>query len=568
VVEPRDLVDSYMAPFQDCVEIGQVTGLMCSYNAVNGVPSCANHWMLETVARGQWGFDGYITSDCEAEADVFTNHKYTKTPEEAVLAILEAGTDVDCGSFLTKYTASALNKSIITEALIDKRLSKLFRVRFRLGHFDPAGPLQQIPPSAVCTPDAIKLAREGAIQGSVLLKNQDNFLPLNEQRISSLAVIGPNSNLSQKIAGYYGGDKPCGLKFWNAVDAMAQYVPNTATVMGVPSVTSSDTSGIPAAVEAAKKADMVVLAVGQDLTIEREGQDRSNISLSDAQQQLINAVVDASSKPVLVLILTAGAVDISFMKENKKIGAIIHAGQPSVTILGVGDLVFGERSPAGRMVQTTYPDSFVNQISIFDMNMRPGNSSWPRPDCNSSPCPHGKNPGRTHRFYTGETVIPFGFGLSYTTWKYELVSGPGLRSENNAVLDASPVHGMLSAARGAGRPEFPELETAMKPLTTFAVNVTNTGKFDADDVVLGFLTPPQAGQNGVPIQSLFGFERVHVKAGQTVTVYLAAGYKDFTLVSEEGHRNVGLGQYKAHFGVRESKQHGMGFAETQHFTLE
>jgi beta-D-xylosidase 4 len=102
-ITQQDLADSYMVPFQACVQQGNVTGLMCSYNAVNGVPSCANKWLLDTVARGEWGFDGYVTSDCDADSDVFYTHNFTKTPEEAVRAVLEAGTDVDCGGFVQKY---------------------------------------------------------------------------------------------------------------------------------------------------------------------------------------------------------------------------------------------------------------------------------------------------------------------------------------------------------------------------------------------------------------------------------------------------------------------------------
>ena len=119
-VTMQDLVDSYMAPFQACVERGKVSGMMCSYNAVNGVPSCANDWLLAEVARNDWGFDGYITSDCDADADVFRSHHYTSTPEEAVRDVLHAGTDVDCGGFTTAHAQSALDKGLITEADIDR----------------------------------------------------------------------------------------------------------------------------------------------------------------------------------------------------------------------------------------------------------------------------------------------------------------------------------------------------------------------------------------------------------------------------------------------------------------
>ena len=176
IVQMQDLVDSYMKPFQACVEQGEVTGLMCSYNSVNGVPSCANDWLLKEVARGEWGFDGcvsrrpgvgiycchcccssglfgnrYITSDCDADADVIGAHHYLNhTEQQGVADILHAGTDVDCGGNIGQHAQSALDAGTITEADIDERLSMLFRVRFRLGHFDPVGPLQEIAADQIC----------------------------------------------------------------------------------------------------------------------------------------------------------------------------------------------------------------------------------------------------------------------------------------------------------------------------------------------------------------------------------------------------------------------------------
>ena len=173
-VTMRDLVDSYMPAFQvrktpswprgwatfsidvltpecnltplslqSCVEKGRVSGLMCSYNAINGVHSCGNSWLLQTVARESWGFDGYVTSDCDADADVYNKHHYYKTPEETVAGVLKAGTDVDCTSFVGKNAQSALDKGLIDEAEIDKHLAVLMKVRIRLGHFDPVGPQSQ-----------------------------------------------------------------------------------------------------------------------------------------------------------------------------------------------------------------------------------------------------------------------------------------------------------------------------------------------------------------------------------------------------------------------------------------
>jgi beta-D-xylosidase 4 len=217
-----------------------------------------------------------------------------------------------------------------------------------------------------------------------LLKNENEALPLSASDIKTAAVIGPNANLSKSIALYYGGN-PCFNEYWNAVDAVQSVIPHTTVEQGLPSVTSTDQSGFPAAIAAAKAADLVVLAIGQDGSIEHEGKDRTTIAIQDGQLALIEAITQAVDKPVIVLILTAGAVDVTPLLNNSKVGAILDVGQPSVTILGVADLLFGKVSPSGRMVQTTYPANFVNEVSMFDMGMRPGPSVWPP----------FTNPGRT-----------------------------------------------------------------------------------------------------------------------------------------------------------------------------
>jgi uncharacterized repeat protein (TIGR01451 family) len=559
-VTDQDLVDSYLLPFQACVEKGHVSGLMCSYNAVNGVPSCANTWLLQTVARDAWGFDGYITSDCDADANVYDAHHYTKTPEEAVAAVLHAGTDVDCTSFVGEHAQKALDQKLITEADIDKRLFYLFRVRMRLAHFDPPSALTRIPPSAACTDAHKEAARDGVRQSVTMLKNVATRLPLTAGAIQTIAVLGPVANLSTDIAGYYGGNN-CNDDYPNMVDAIAEVVPHTLTAMGVKDVKTDDESGIPDAVAKAKAADVVVLCLGTDLSLASEGNDAVDITFSKGQLALLAQVTAAVEKPVIVLTFTATPLDLTPLLTNPKVGALVHVGQPSVQTRGVADVLFGHRSPGGRTIQTVYPGSYQHEISIFDFNMRPGPSVWARPDCPAgtptAECPRGTNPGRTYRFYTGDAVIPFGFGLSFTTFTYKISASP-------ASLSLTPLRALLRETYSTTGTHFPRLNDVPQAVG-YQVTVTNTGNVDADDAVLGFLTPPNAGKDGMPIKTLFGFERVHVKAGESVTVWLYPSMTDFAFANIKGERVAVAGTYTVSFGVRETAALGMGYVEA---TLE
>jgi len=494
----------------------------------------------------------------------------TKYPNvtEGVAASIKAGTDNDCGGTYGRQLGIALDASLISEADIDERLMMLWKVRLRLGHFDPVGPLNKIAPNAtICTDNAVATSMQGTIQGAALLKNDNHALPLRPFPAGQIAVIGPNADANATRTGYYGPRVPCGNRYWTALDAIKKYADpaRVSFAAGVPNATSADTSGIPAAAELAKAADTVFLVLGTSLAWAEEGHDAAQINFTAAQQQLIDATLAVAKNPVVVLLLTAVPLDISQLLASPKVGAVLHLGQPSVTVLGAAQLIYGKVSPSGRTVQTFYKAEYQDQISIFDFNMRPGPSTFARPDCflNESQCPRGTNPGRTHRFYTGTPVVPFGFGLSYTRFSYSLASAPV------GPVSLAPVQQLLDATTAAGRTFVAsELAAAAAPVAAYSLNVTNTGTVDADDVVLGFLTPPGAGTAGVPLQTLFGFERVFVKAGETVQVYLYPALTDFAQVNPEGNREVLAGSYTVRFGLAETAGLGMGHVECTLSTIE
>ena len=294
---------------------------------------------------------------------------------------------------------------------IDARIKMQFRMRLRLGHFDPIGPLDFITEKeAVCTDFAIATSMAGAVQSCALLKNANaggkKALPLDPTTVGTVAVMGPLAEYSEATTGYYGPHDCCGAHekkgYWTLVDAVKKYATKpVVTAAGVPNAISTNMSGIPAAVALAKTVDTVVLAVGTDLDWAAEGHDAKSISFTHAQTVLISEVAAAAKKKIVVVLFTATPLDISALLANDKVGAVLHVGQPSVTVLAVAELIYGKVSPAGRTVQTFYESAYQDEISIFDFGMRPGVSSFVRPDCtspNGTGCPLGTNPGRTHRF--------------------------------------------------------------------------------------------------------------------------------------------------------------------------
>ncbi|KAG6438178.1 hypothetical protein SASPL_103115 [Salvia splendens] len=531
-VTQQDLADTYQPPFKSCVQEAKASGIMCAYNSVNGVPNCADRNLLTETARGQWGFHGYIVSDCDAVSTIYEKHKYVRTPEDAVALALKAGMDVNCGLYLKKYTKSAIQQKKVVESQVNRALNNLFEIRMRLGLFEgtPSRSLYgNIGRADVCSQAHQDLALEAARNGIVLLKNNANLLPLSKLKTGSLAVVGHNAANAYVLRGDYDGP-PC--QNVDVVTALKGYVHNTLFVQGCSNAECASAS-TSSAVAAAKEMDYVVLVMGLDQNQEKEDHDRVELGLPGQQQSLITAVAAAAKKPVVLVLICGGPVDVGFAKNDPKIGSILWAGYPGEAGgVALSQIIFGEHNPGGKLPMTWYPKNFVN-IPMTDMRMRSDLKSG--------------YPGRTYRFYKGPKVFEFGYGLSYTTYSYEFkqstpntiklnhLTGAFHAMDESLSSNSSSIRALSVSKIGADNCEMLKFSAR--------VGVENIGSMAGRHAVLLFARHERTGE-GRPIKQLVGFESVSLNPRQRDEIefvlnpceHLTTAKIDGSMVIEEGYR--------------------------------
>lgn len=524
VVTKQDMDDTFQPPFKSCVIDGNVASVMCSYNQVNGKPACADPDLLSGIVRGEWKLNGYIVSDCDS-VDVFYNSQhYTKTPEEAAAKAILAGLDLNCGSFLGQHTEAAVKGGLVDESAVDKAVSNNFATLMRLGFFDgnPSKAIYgKLGPKDVCTSEHQELAREAARQGIVLLKNSKGSLPLSPTAIKTLAVIGPNANVTKTMIGNYEGT-PC--KYTTPLQGLTALVATTY-LPGCSNV-ACGTAQIDEAKKIAAAADATVLIVGIDQSIEAEGRDRVNIQLPGQQPLLITEVAKASKGNVILVVMSGGGFDISFAKNDDKITSILWVGYPGEAGgAAIADVIFGFYNPSGRLPMTWYPQSYVDKVPMTNMNMRPD--------------PASGYPGRTYRFYTGETIYTFGDGLSYTQFNHHLVQAP--KSVSIPIEEGHSCHSSKCKSVDAVQ------ESCQNLAFDIHLRVNNAGNISGSHTVFLFSSPPSVHNS--PQKHLLGFEKVFVTAKAKALVRFKVDVcKDLSIVDELGTRKVALGLHVLHVG--------------------
>jgi len=481
-----DLWDTYLPAFRNLVVNAKVAGVMCAYNAVKGQPCCGSDLLMTNILRNEWNFTGYVTSDCGAIDDFFQKHKTSPDAESAAADAVLHGTDVECGKTTYKSLAQAVKDGKLTEKDMDISLKRLFTIRFRLGMFDPADMVKysQIGTNVLEAPEHKAQALKMARQSIVLLKNQNHTLPLT-RNLKKVAIIGPNADNSLSILGNYNG-RPT-QSFTALQGIKAKLGPGTEVIYkkGIDYTGKlGDDKGL---IDSVKDVDVIIYVggispqlEGEEMRVNREGflgGDRTSILLPEIQTQLLKDL-QATGKPVVFVMMTGSAIAIPWEDEN--IPAIVNAwygGQDAGTALA--DVLFGDYNPAGRLPVTFYKsDSDLPSFTDYSMN------------------------NRTYRYFTGKPLYGFGFGLSYSNFKYEDLIVP--------------------AAIHAGKP------------VTVSVKVTNTGKMDGEEVSELYLS--HLGLKiKTPIRALKGFERNFIKAGQSKIVHFQLTPEELSLTEENGH---------------------------------
>ena len=561
----RDLLDTYLPQFRAAIVEGKADSVMCAYNRVDGIPACASTDLLQKRLKDEWGFQGYIVSDCGAIADIYRGHKYKATAAEASAVAVKAGTDLTCGNEY-RSLVEAVKDGLITEAEIDKSLERLFIARFQLGMFDPPErvPWSKLPFSEVDSPAHRQVALEAARKSIVLLANQNQILPLKSS-IHNIAVIGPPADDPEALLGNYNGFSSKivtpleGIRHRWAGKAEIHYAlgatytaqtPSLLPVEGAQgrpaldplhppppngSMTWSGTLHPPVsgeytfvlrgnvklfvddkdladpsapapgrgrpvqlrttfdaaktynlrveyhapaqgpgnmqvgwippaapllqqAVDTIKKSDVAIVFAGLNPNLEGEempvtvpgflGGDRTDIDLPESQEKLVEAAI-AAGKPVVIVLTSGSALASQGAAHNAAVLEAWYGGEEIGT--AIAETLAGVNNPAGRLPVTFYRG--IDQIPPFeDYSMK----------------------GRTYRYFKGDPIWTFGFGLSYSKFTYS-----GLRKQGKRV----------------------------------SVKVKNDSKQDGDEVVQLYVNG--AGGPDDPIRSLRGFQRIHLRAGET-----------------------------------------------------
>lgn len=497
-VSTHDLYATYLPAFHALVNAG-VAGVMCAYNAVNGEPCCANTFLLDDILRKKWGFQGYITSDCGAIADIYQGHKYAANALNAAAVSLKRGVNLNCGNTYTNLV-EAVKQGLVTEKELDSSLAVLLRIRFRLGMFDPKGmnPYDAIPASVINSAPHRALAKKAADESVVLLKN-DGVLPL-KNNLPQYYITGPNAAGTQPLIGNYYGVNDKFVSFLEGISSEiapgSQLKYKAGILLNQPNANHMDwVTG------AAKASDAIIVVLG--ITGEIEGEegesilsstsgDRMDYNLPQNQIDFLRRLRQGNKKPIIAII--TGGSPMNLAPVDSLADAVLLAWYPGEEGgSAVGDIIFGKTSPSGKLPMT-FPRSFSDLPSFENYSME----------------------GRTYRYMKAAPLYPFGFGLSYGRFVYS-----GIKT---------------SATNPTKNQSF-----------TVTATITNQGKYAGAEVAQLYISD-HSGQKDAPLFALKGFQRINLNPGASKQVTFTITPEMMAIVNEKGARIVNAGNHQIYIG--------------------
>ena len=475
-ISKKDMEETYLPAFEALVKDAHVEGVMGAYNRVNGEAACASSFLMSKLK--EWDFDGYFVSDCWAIRDFHEHHGLTSNPVESAALAIKSGCDVNCGCTYA-YLLAALDEELITKEHIRNACIHLMRTRIRLGMFDDKTEYDDIPYTVVACDEHKAVSLECAQKSMVLLKN-NGILPLDESKLKTIAVIGPNSDSRIALEGNYNGTADKYVTFLDGIrerfDGRVIYAEGCHLYKDRISGLALAGDRYAEALAATECADLVILCVGLDSTIEGEEEDTGNefssgdkndLRLPECQRILIDKIMQ-TGKPVVVVCAAGSSVNTECEPD-----ALIHAWYPgSEGGTALAQILFGDVSPSGKLPVTFYERS--DMLPDFtDYSMK----------------------NRTYRYAENNVLYPFGYGLTYGN----IVCTSVEYKDGKAVVTAE-----------------------------------NNGVRTAADVIQLYIK--DYCENAVPNVSLCGFKRVNLAAGEKISVDIPVSERAFTAVDKNGER--------------------------------
>lgn len=510
IVSKQDLYETYLPAFEACVKEGKVEAVMGAYNRTNGEPCCGSDYLLKKVLRGKWGFDGHVVSDCWAIKDFHMHHHVTNTAIESVALAVNMGCDLNCGNIFL-HLAEAVIQGLVSEEMITTSVERLFVTRMKLGLFDEPSKV----PYNVLTYNLVDSNKmkdknlDASRKSLVLLKNENNLLPLDKNKIKSIGIIGPNANNRRALVGNYEGTSS---RYITISEGIQDYVGDDVRVfysegchlykekVGGLSINNDRLSEVKAV---CRESDVVIACMGLDSGLEGEegdegnqyaSGDKPNLDLPGLQEDILKVICE-SGKPTVLVLLSGSALAINW--SDRHIPAIIQGWYPGAEGgKAIAEAIFGEFSPEGKLPITFYRST--EELPEFrDYSMK----------------------DRTYRYMKNEALYPFGYGLSYTNFEIDRIS-----IDTNIITNKG---------------------------INIKFHITNTGSMRGRDTVQIYV---KAERQDTPNPQLKYFTKIELEVKEEKVINMHLPQTAFALCNKEGKRFVEPGTYTIYIGDSQPDQ--------------